>query len=93
MKMTLIKIVSVLGLALSFSTAFAGDIKADREAVNAACTQESSAAGCGTEKVGTGLLKCLHAYKKVHKDFNFSDGCKSAMKTLHADRKEKKVKK
>ncbi len=41
---------------------------ADAQAVNAACSQDAAAAGCGAEKVGTGLLKCLHGYKKAHHD-------------------------
>lgn len=73
------------------ASAFANEAKsADAQAVNAACTQEAATAGCGTEKVGTGLLKCIHAYKKAHSDFKPSDACKAAMKQLHHDRKEKK---
>jgi len=63
---------------------------ADAQAVDMACTQDAATAKCGDEKVGTGLMKCLHAYKKANKDFKFSDGCKSAMKTMHEDRKATK---
>jgi hypothetical protein len=60
----------------------------DAQAIDSACTQEASTAGCGSEKVGTGLLRCIHAYRKEHKkDFKISDGCKSAMKKMHEDRK------
>ena len=65
-------------------------MKADAEAINSACTQDSATAGCGSEKVGSGLLKCLHAFKKSHSEFKFSDGCKTAMKKMHQDRKESK---
>ena len=66
------------------------ELKADRESVNNACSSESSKAGCGSEKVGTGLLRCIHAYKKAHKDdFKISDGCKSALEKLRADRHSK----
>lgn len=68
--------------------------KPDAQAVDAACTQEAQVAGCGNEKVGTGLLKCLGAYRKEHKkDFKISEGCKSSLKTLHEDVKEKKAEK
>ena len=65
----------------------------DAQAVDSACTQEAATAGCGNEKVGTGLLKCLHAYKKANASFKFSDSCKAAMKTFRVDRKEAKDKK
>jgi hypothetical protein len=88
---------SLLALVLlsSLTSVMAAESKsADAQAVDQACTQEAQTASCGSEKVGTGLLKCLHAYKKEHKkDFKISDGCKTAMKTLRADRKEKKEKK
>ncbi|MGZ3703582.1 MAG: hypothetical protein ACXWSD_17625, partial [Bdellovibrionota bacterium] len=58
-----------------------------------ACTAEAQTAGCGSEQVGTGLLKCIHAYKKAHKkDFKLSDGCKAALQKEHADMKAKKSK-
>lgn len=63
---------------------------ADAQAVDNACTQEGTTAGCGNEKVGTGLLKCIHGYKKAHKDFKISEGCHAAMKQMHTDRKAKK---
>jgi hypothetical protein len=70
---------------------FAGESKKpDAQAIDAACTQDAATAGCGTEKVGTGLLKCMHAYKKEHKDFKFSEGCKSAMVKAREDRKAAK---
>ena len=63
--------------------------KPEALAVNAACTSEANTANCVNEKVGTGLLKCIHAYKKHHKDFKVSDGCKSAMKSLKMAHKTK----
>ena len=89
MNMHVLKIASVLVMSLGLSVANA-DMNSDKEAVNAACSQDAGTAGCSSLVVGKGLLKCLHAYKKSHKEFKFSDGCKSAMKTLHKDRKEKK---
>lgn len=74
-----------------FATAHAEEnLKADAEAINKACTQEAATAGCGAEKVGSGLLKCLHGYKKSHHDFKFSDSCKDAMKQFRHDRKAEK---
>jgi hypothetical protein len=63
---------------------------ADAQAIDSACTADAATAGCGSEKVGTGLLKCMHAYKKAHADFKFSDGCKDAMKKMHHDKKAEK---
>lgn len=81
-------------LALTFSTTQANEqMKADAEAVNSACTQDGATAGCGNEKVGSGLLKCLHAYKKAHKEFKFQESCVTAMKTMRADRKAHKAEK
>jgi hypothetical protein len=44
---------------------FANDpaLQADRDAVNSSCSAEAATAGCGDKKVGSGLLKCIHAYK------------------------------
>lgn len=84
---------SLLSLALlcSLTSVMAAENKsADAQAVDQACSQEAQTASCGSDKVGTGLLKCIHAYKKEHKkDFKISEGCKTAMKTLRADRKQK----
>jgi hypothetical protein len=83
---------SLLVVLFSFSNSFAGENKSsDAQAVDQACTAEAQTASCGSEKVGTGLLKCLHAYRKEHKDFKPSEGCKTAMKKLHEDRKVKKA--
>lgn len=63
------------------------ELKSDRMAINNSCTAEATTAGCANEKVGSGLLKCIHAYKQTHKkDFKLSEGCKSAMQKLHNDK-------
>ena len=80
---------AVLGLSFVVSSlVFAADatMKADREAINTACASDAKTANCGDEKVGTGLMKCLHAYKMANKTYKFSDSCKDAMKQLHADK-------
>ena len=79
-------------LMMSFAAVSqAGESKsADAQAVNTACAQDGVTAGCGDKKVGTGLLRCLAAYKKAHKDFKFSESCKNAKKTLRADKQQKK---
>jgi hypothetical protein len=64
--------------------------KADKQAVDSACAQDAVTAGCTNQVVGKGLLKCLHAYKKANKSFQFSEACKASMTTLKADRKAKK---
>lgn len=72
------------------------EMEAGRNAVESACTAEASETGCTGKEVGKGLLKCMHEYKKAHKDFKFSDACKNATKDLKHERKEfrkhKKVK-
>jgi hypothetical protein len=65
-------------------------MRKDAQAINQACTGDAANTGCGGEVVGKGLLKCMHAYKKAHKDYKFSDGCKDAMKQMHEDREEMK---
>ena len=83
------KMLLVTLFALSSSMAMAADatISADKQAIDSACTSDAATAGCGTEQVGTGLMKCLHTYKKAHKDFKISDACKASMKQMHADKK------
>lgn len=84
-----IKHLFVLCVALSSSLAFADGKQANNAEINAACAADSKTAGCGDKQVGSGLLKCLHAYKKEHKDFNLSAGCKEAIQKRKADQKHK----
>lgn len=83
-------IIAAVILASSMSFAADGKVKEDAAQVNSACSADAQTAGCGSETVGKGLLKCLRNYKKEHKDFKVSDSCKASMKQLHADRKEAK---
>ncbi len=69
----------------SNTTGKKGQMSSDKNAVNSACSAEAQTAGCGSETVGHGLLKCIHAYKQAHSDFKISEGCRSAMKQLRAD--------
>ena len=85
----LMAIVLILGFASMSQAAGKEATGPDALAVDAACSADASTAGCGSEKVGTGLLKCLWAYKKAHKDYKFSDACKSAMHKMHDDKKAK----
>lgn len=73
---------------LSASVAYAADatIQADKDAILTNCSTDAQTAGCGTEKVGTGLLKCLHAYKKANAGYKFAPTCKTAMMQLKADK-------
>jgi hypothetical protein len=59
----------------------------DAQNIDTACATDAATAGCTNEKVGTGLLKCLHAYKKTNHSYTFSAPCKTAMEKMHADRK------
>jgi hypothetical protein len=66
----------------------------DALAIDKACAAEAQTAGCGAEKVGTGMLRCLHTYRKEHrKDFKVSEGCKAALQKARASRKARKAKK
>jgi uncharacterized protein YfiM (DUF2279 family) len=83
----------IAGLILASSMSYAADakIKEDAAQVNTACSADAATAGCGTEVVGKGLLKCLHAYKKANKGFKFSESCKASLKQIHTDRKAEKA--
>ncbi len=78
--------------AVSFGEGKAAPGK-DAQATNTACASDAATAGCGDQKVGTGLMKCMWGYKKAHKDFKFSEGCRTAMKTQREDKKEHKAEK
>jgi hypothetical protein len=76
----------VAGFVLSMSmSVFAADaaMTADAQALNTACASEAQTAGCGSDKVG----KCIHEYKEKNPSFKVSDGCRDAMKKMHADKK------
>ena len=70
-------------------TTLKADIETDKQAIDTTCAQEAKTANCGTKKVGTGLLKCIRAYKKTNKSFQYSAACKTAIATLKAGEKEK----
>ena len=84
------KVLTAVMLVFSFSIVAnaepKGMLKEDAQVINAACEPEAAAAGCAGEVVGKGLLKCLGSYKKAHKDFKFSPGCRGAMKRLKEDK-------
>jgi hypothetical protein len=84
---------TVASLSLCASLAWAAPTAqdhADARAINTACAADAQTAGCGAEKVGRGLLKCLHIYRRAqrqtNKAFTFSPGCESAIQQLHADK-------
>lgn len=62
------------------------EFSADAQDVNNACRADAEVAGCGQEVVGGGLLKCMGNYKRVHREFRFSEGCRDAMKQMKQDR-------
>jgi hypothetical protein len=70
------------------------EVKSDATQVDSACKSDGQMAGCGTEVVGKGLLKCLHQYRKTqratNKAFAYSPGCQGAIAKLRADRKSSK---
>jgi hypothetical protein len=91
-KTTFIFSVAALLLGLSFQVAAQKNpaLAEDAKAINSACQADGATAGCGQEVVGKGLLKCIGAYRKAHKDFKVSDGCHAAIKKLDEDRKAPK---
>lgn len=88
--------IAVVSFALSFAHGSdskeerKADREANREVVNSACAADAKTAGCEGKTFGKGLIKCLHAYKKEHKEFEVSSACKDATKQLREDRKEAK---
>ncbi len=83
------KLILVSAMAFSISAVSYADatMKADKQSVDTACSADAATASCGTEQVGTGLLKCLHAYKKANPKYQFTASCKAAMQQMRADRK------
>jgi len=80
------KSLSSLALVLITTIAMAKESKRP-EALNvdSACAADAQTAGCGQEKVGTGMLKCIAAYHKNHKkEFKISEACNSARRQLEA---------
>ena len=79
-------------LVLSSTTAFAdAQMKSDAQSVDQACATDAATAGCGSDQVGHGLLKCLDAYKKSHPETKESESCVTARKQMHQDRKARKA--
>ena len=66
-------------------------IQAQKDAVEAACSEDATKTGCAGQQVGEGLLKCMKAFKEAHKDFTFSESCKNARQELREERKEIKA--
>jgi hypothetical protein len=90
MKNTTLTLISTALLFFSTCAFAEGELKADATAINSACASDAVTASCGTEKVGSGLLKCLRNYKKTNPSYKFSEPCKSSMLKMRADRKSKK---
>lgn len=83
-------LIAVMILGFSSVSHAKENMTEDAQAIDSACAQDAAATGCGDKKVGTGLRVCMHQYKKEHHDYKFSEGCKSAMKKMHQDRKARK---
>lgn len=66
-------------------------IQAQKDAVEAACSEDAAKTGCAGQEVGEGLLSCMKTYKMAHKDFTFSESCKNARQELREERKELKA--
>ena len=64
-----------------------------KAAVEQACASDAEKAGCSGKEIGSGLMKCIHAYKKANKGFELSESCKASAKSLRDEKKEWKAKK
>jgi len=82
-----------LVLVASVSSFAKGDRAAKDAEIKKACAAELAASGCGDKELGKGLLKCLHAYKKEHKDMVISDSCKNERKELREMRQSRRAEK
>lgn len=80
-----VKVLIFAFLAFSLHAHAAENTSADAQAIDSACTSDAATAGCTGEKVGTGLLKCIHAYHKAHKEFRPSKECHSAISKMRMD--------
>lgn len=95
-----IAIIVIAASGMAFANPYAGNkmehkakMDAHKAEINQACSADAATAGCSGKEVGTGLMKCLHAYKKANKSFELSEGCKSATQAAKNERKEMKAKK
>ncbi|MDD5272395.1 MAG: hypothetical protein PHU14_06705 [Methylovulum sp.] len=79
-------LVCLAASTLFVATAHAkADVIAAKQNAEAACAADATTANCGSEKIGSGLLKCIFAYKKANPSFHLSDTCKTALKALRTD--------
>lgn len=86
----MVKLTLVMSLFIMSVSAFALDKKERAEAdseIKQSCSSEVSTANCSDKSYGKGLMKCLENYKKQHKEFQISEGCKSARKKIAAENK------
>jgi hypothetical protein len=65
-----------------------GEMRADKHEVDAACRRDAEEIGCGDNRVGNGLLRCMQEYKKSHREHRFSRECREAMKRMREEHKE-----
>ncbi|MDR3415739.1 MAG: hypothetical protein P4L83_06095 [Nevskia sp.] len=86
------RVLASASLLVVSSVAIAADpvLKQDAQAVDQACAADAAAAQCGSERVGTGLLRCLKAYRKSNPGFKLSAGCAAATRQLRGDHKERR---
>lgn len=88
----MLKSVMVTLVLVASVSSFAKGERAVKDAeIKKACAAEIATAGCSDKDLGKGLLKCLHAYKKEHKDMVISESCKNERKELRDKREAKKV--
>lgn len=77
-------------LVASVSSFAKSEKRAEKDAeIKKACAAEIAASGCGDKELGKGLLKCMHAYRKEHKDMVISDSCKELRKEFKSAQAKK----
>ncbi len=80
----------ILASSLAYAQAPAAkDRQAIKEQVKSACAADIATTGCTSE--GREQMKCIKEYKKSHKDFKFSEGCKMARKEVREMHKNRKA--
>ncbi len=80
---------ALIAMSVTSFTALANEVINTK--ISTACATEIKTAGCEGKKLGEGLLKCIHEYKKEHKDFAISAECKEAAKAGREEIKEHRL--
>lgn len=75
----------IIAASMFCFVAQAGEISTDKQVVETACAQDTKTADCLNKKVGSGLMRCLRAYKTANPSYKLSNECKRALVNLRLD--------